>query len=602
MGRIRGWMRGSLLFKIVFTFLIVVVPVCLLALYLNQLAMNHVKREIVDSMQTKASFYLNSLVTELERMTQLQKQFVNDEDVMRFSIMNDTIYDYEKTAAHLRLQQRLLLVKNSSHYIRRAAVYFPAVGITVSTDYQDMPAEEAQGLLAAPGQAAPSLQYWDDRLFSVFRYPDVLLSRTPTFLLTLELSQPNLARDMTEFAAGSGGAVLFSNSSSWKIAVGSGGETEEKIVSFWKGTAPAEAEEAASGEARLLAAGEGREYMILPKYSEAYDLWLALYMPKEAILGPLDRISAWSWALLGLSMLVVLLFSFRIYKIIHLPMRRLVSAFRIVEKGNLEMHLSYAGKDEFDYLYKQFNTMLYRLKLLIRENYEQKFRIQKAELKQLQSQANPHFLYNFFFILNQMVHAEDYDNLKLFTKYLGHYFQYITRDARDMVPLSEEAAFARAYVEIQTVRYENRIDVRFGEVPAALRDVPVPRLMLQPIVENAYKYVFEQMSSGGILQVRFAEEDGMLIVAVDDNGGGIAAEQLRQLEDALISDRDQSENTAIINIHHRLKLRFGDGGGIRLVRGELGGLSVRLCIPPAGRRTEDMAAAPRGEEVDGRHV
>jgi two-component system sensor histidine kinase YesM len=306
---------------------------------------------------------------------------------------------------------------------------------------------------------------------------------------------------------------------------------------------------------------------------------LILYVADQSIFGSLEKFRVLSLVLLVLSIAFIIIFSLRIYRILHLPMRRLLSSFRMVEKGNLDVSIKHPGSDEFNYLYEQFNSMIYRLKVLIRENYEQKYRMQRAELKQLQSQTNPHFLYNFFFIMNQMVHLEDYDNLKSFTKHLGHYFQFITRDARDAVPLIEEVMFARAYVEIQTVRYENRIEVNFAELPEELHQLLVPRLIIQPVIENTYKHGFEQTASRGRLNISFQISDGLLHICVEDNGKGLSTEQLKLMGVQFASTVDNLENTGIINIHHRLRLSFGSKGGIGLDMNDFGGLTVTIQIP-----------------------
>jgi two-component system sensor histidine kinase YesM len=572
----RNLFLTSLFFKIVYTFLIVVVPFFILGLFLNESAASNVKAEIVKSMQTKGSFYMYALTSELERVRNLQKQFVNDDDLLKLSVIGSDMKDYDRTASHIRLQQRLLLVKNSSKYIEQAVVYLPLTQTTVSTEpYElDLYAEQYEHLLAAANKATP-LVSWNDGLYMLLRYPDAQLSKVPTFLMSLKLSVPNIRNDLIEFSKDSGGAVLFSESVSWKIIADSDSGLGDGIVR-WHEQSKAESEQyAAVSSARI----QDNTYFILPTYYELFDMSLILYVADQSIFGSLEKFRVLSWVLLVLSIAFIILFSLRIYRILHLPMRRLLSSFRMVQQGNLDVSIKHPGNDEFNYLYEQFNSMIYRLKVLIQENYEQKFRMQRAELKQLQSQTNPHFLYNFFFIMNQMVHLEDYDNLKSFTKHLGHYFQFITRDARDAVPLIEEVMFARAYVEIQTVRYESRIEVIFAELPEELHQLQVPRLIIQPIIENAYKHGFEKTASRGELCVRFLVLDGTLHICVEDNGAGISMEQLMQMGTQFTSSVDNLENTGMINIHHRLKLSFGSKAGIVLAMNASEGLMVTMHIP-----------------------
>ena len=106
-----------------------------------------------------------------------------------------------------------------------------------------------------------------------------------------------------------------------------------------------------------------------------------------------------------------------------------MEAFQIVESGNLDIKVEYEKDNEFRYLFTAFHSMLGRIRNLIDQVYKQKILYQRSELKQLQSQINPHFLYNSYFVLNDMAVNEDYENLAEFSRQMGIYFQYITRNA-----------------------------------------------------------------------------------------------------------------------------------------------------------------------------
>ncbi|PIB49060.1 hypothetical protein AOA60_29080, partial [Pseudomonas sp. 2822-17] len=120
------------------------------------------------------------------------------------------------------------------------------------------------------------------------------------------------------------------------------------------------------------------------------------------------------------------------------------------EKGGLDQPIEHSKKDEFGFLYDRYNKMMRRLKVLIDQDYKQKMMMQKAELKQLQSQINPHFLYNSFFILNSLAKIEDTERIELFTNMLGEYFRFITKNGESEVPLVDEIKHARTYTEIQS--------------------------------------------------------------------------------------------------------------------------------------------------------
>ena len=119
-------------------------------------------------------------------------------------------------------------------------------------------------------------------------------------------------------------------------------------------------------------------------------------------------------------------------------------------------------------MYGRFNQMVVNLRSLIDQAYKQKIMTQRAELKQLQSQINPHFLYNSFFILNTMAHTGDLEGIETFTTQLGGYFQFVTRNASDEVALHQEIHHARLYTEIQSCDFPSRIKVDFEPLPEGL--------------------------------------------------------------------------------------------------------------------------------------
>nr|WP_240545842.1 sensor histidine kinase [Paenibacillus artemisiicola] len=277
-------------------------------------------------------------------------------------------------------------------------------------------------------------------------------------------------------------------------------------------------------------------------------------------------------------MLIIAVFSTWIYRLIHKPLNKLVFAFRKVEDGYLEPTVLPTGQDEFRYLFEGFNSMVVKLKELIHKLYEQEIRVKSSELKQLQSQINPHFLYNTYFILHRLAKMDDIENVILFSQYLGEYFQFITRNGAAEIPLEDEVKHGRLYVEIQQIRFSNRIDVEFDELPEGCRQVMVPKLILQPILENAYKYGMERKKDDGLITVKIRQDDAAIRISVEDNGAGMTDEELGKLQSQLGLQLEGGEITGLRNVHRRLQLQFGKDSGLRLHHGSEGGLRVDVTI------------------------
>jgi len=144
--------------------------------------------------------------------------------------------------------------------------------------------------------------------------------------------------------------------------------------------------------------------------------------------------------------------------------------------------------------------------------------------------------------------------------------------------ITNEAEHAQIYANIQLLRFGEKLSVNFAEVPEKYRNLSVPRLIMQPILENAFKYALENDTMKGLLHVSFSESAGYFFITVEDNGKGMDEDTIAHIRDALSDLKPEREISGLINIHRRLKLRFSENSGLRIGIGGLGGLRVDMCI------------------------
>src|SRR5690606_21159271 len=322
----------------------------------------------------------------------------------------------------------------------------------------------------------------------------------------------------------------------------------------------------------------GMRYHIDKASSDNLNLTVVTYLPEETVKRPLNFFCQWAWLFAVASFIAIIVVSYFTSRFIHKPLLQFMQSFRRMEEGELDSTIEHDKKDEFGYLYTRFNQMLVKLKTLIDQDYKQKMMMQRSELKQLQSQINPHFLYNSFFTLNSLAKTGDVDRIEQFTIMLGEYFRFITRNSDDLVPMSEETKHSRVYTEIQELRFSRRIQVQFDELPDEIASIKVPRLIIQPLIENAYEHSLENKDEDGRLRVTFTRENDDVFIRIEDNGEHLSDEKLEQLKLSLKHIDESSEMTGIINIHRRLVLTFGEASGLKLERSELGGLQVTIHI------------------------
>jgi len=563
--------------KLILTFLLITTPLFALSLTLNELGKQEVRKQNSNTMTAQIHYYFMLLEREVQQIIKAQQEMVNDEELQNLSSLAEIMTDYQRSKAINGLYKKLKLFKESNAYIQDASIYIPSVDGVISTTETADPAmmkEEMKDIARAIYKEGFPLTFWKNRFFLNLTYPHYLngqnLNKPPLFIQNAEISVDAMKNVLDTFHK-DGGAVLFSDD--WSIANDKGLEYFPKIKKRI-GYDERKLQEPLTQTVSI----DKVNYVVTLEKSQSLNAVLMVFIPEETMLGTLNSYRTWFWLLVCSAVIIVVLFSYGIYLLIHRPMRLLIKMFKNVEEGNFHVSVMPKKKDEFGYLYSQFDKMVRNLKILIDELYVQKIRLQQAELKQLQAQINPHFLYNSYFTLHQLIKMNENDVAELVSKHLGDYFQYITRNAKEVVPLETEINHIRSYIEIQNIRFSNRIKTVFEDLPEPYRQIPVPRLILQPVIENAYHHGLGEKVFDGQLRIRYRTAGDKLCITVEDNGPGLDENQLEQLNRRLNPEWDDGESTGLINVHRRLQLKYGLNGGIEIARGEMGGLLVHIFI------------------------
>lgn len=269
---------------------------------------------------------------------------------------------------------------------------------------------------------------------------------------------------------------------------------------------------------------------------------------------------------------LVLFITFRHF--FNKPYAKLLGAMNEVSRGNFDVRLDDKISSDFQYIYDGFNYMTSSVSGYIEENYRQKVMRTESEFKALQAQINPHFLYNCFANIRSFCKMGDIESVALMTENLSKLFLYITRNAAPIVPLCNEAENLQNYLQIQQMRFGDRVRVEVQELPEEFRDVPIPKLCLQPIAENAYKYAFADKDSGGIFRVGYAVSGNELSITLEDNGD-VSDRQIAEIARSLT---DAAETSGIVNVSRRLQHYAVGYGRVEVTRSSLGGLCVTLRL------------------------
>ncbi len=568
--------RLPVYYKVIFMFLLVIIPIYIILTFINVIGSRIIYHEIGNTMTYKADFFASSLIKEIDKITNLQHQYSLDRDFQYIGILSGSMDSVQRAQAIMQVSEKLNFLSLSSHLIINCGIYRCDNEWTICCNY-NIDKRNIGDIIDAylESDNIGSIFYYQDRLFIFSPYPGPfnVNDKKPAYVLYTELSVPLLTQELSDLGGRERtGAMLIDDKGEWSI--GSDFKiAEQDLVRLSK-----KAEETNSTIFDKIVQN-GRTYWVSVSSFPFLKLTLISYMLEDDIIRPLKLFNLIFFMFILITIPIILFFAFSLNRVIHRPMSELVKAFKMVEEENYDIHFDKEIHGEFSYLFKSFEKMASRIKTTIEQVYLYRISTQRAELKQLQSQINPHFLYNSFYHIYRMCRSKNYDRLEVFAQKLGSYYQYITRSGVDEVPFKKEVEIARNYIDIQSIRFKDRITVEMDEVPEGAEDIMVPKLILQPIIENVYEHGMGNVLSGGLINIKFTYDNGELNVYVEDNGEGMDEGKLEELQQKLESNKiEVGSGTGIINVQHRLKIRFGDKSGLKVSRSSLGGLKVHMRI------------------------
>jgi len=291
----------------------------------------------------------------------------------------------------------------------------------------------------------------------------------------------------------------------------------------------------------------------------------------------------------ALSILFIAILYFFMTNRLTRPIQILMRKMRQAAGGNLDAKVHPSGSDEIAALGSSFNTMIERIKELMERSIREQRLIQMAELRMLQAQINPHFLYNTLDSVIWMAEAGNKEQVIQVIQALSKFFRISLSKGRELITIWEELEHVRSYLVIQQVRYRDILDYSI-EVPKEMYSYLILKMTLQPIVENALYHGIKNKRGRGMIRISGQMQDGAMLITVTDNGAGMSREKLEaltrryqtasdlELGEELINDRDQS-GYGLYNVEQRIRLFYGDEYGITIMSEEGAGTSVTVRIP-----------------------
>ncbi|MBP5282955.1 MAG: sensor histidine kinase, partial [Lachnospiraceae bacterium] len=264
------------------------------------------------------------------------------------------------------------------------------------------------------------------------------------------------------------------------------------------------------------------------------------------------------------------------------PIERLEEVAAMLAEGTLDARLPDTEVTELRNLTLQVNTMADRLEAMMEQSNLDAKKLRKAELRTLQAQINPHFLYNTLDAIVWKAEAGEKDEVIQLTNALSDFFRISLSSGADWIPISQERKHIEGYLKIQQTRYRDILDYEI-DIPNELDGIYVLKLLLQPLVENAIYHGIKIKRGGGKITVTGKLEDGQLVFRVKDTGLGMTKEQLRDLNERMKKGQPTvseggSGGFGLVNVNMRIRLYYNQQDGLE-IESNADGTQVSFRVP-----------------------
>jgi two-component system sensor histidine kinase YesM len=506
-------------------------------------SVNTVQRELEISRLNQLKFLADRLENDIDQLTLNAYNLLQDQSVRDYAMLPVIGHLVDRNRLKMTITEKLKLQSTASAWTNTLTVYFPETGDVLSSDTYRALKPEYDFNALKPDQwtfdqlSGEFILYVRDR--EAAGEVSVILSFPSENIRKLLASYEGQSRPYMYHPSG---RFIFDYNTDSVTAIRMAGHLWGRDI---------------GDSVTMVTEANGMSYLVsaLPT---VLDGWVLIeYTPLERILQPIRKSTTLFIGATAALLCLGVAFAFALYRNVQLPIRKLVSGLARFKEGDYGVRIGVVPAREFRLLTEGFNDMAKQVGDLIDKVLTEQLRAKEAEFKQLQSQINPHFLYNCLFFIKSKARVGDTESVEAMALSLGEYYRYMTRTDEDMVPLRSELDLIRNYVSILNLR-KPRIDYS-ADVDEALMDMPVPRLLLQPLVENAVLHGIEPKTGRGAIRITGRRLEGGFALKVEDDGVGMTPEALLKLRGQLRGSKTEDGGCGVWNVKQRFVRKFGPG-------------------------------------------
>ncbi|PYY30011.1 cache domain-containing sensor histidine kinase [Paenibacillus illinoisensis] len=568
--------RFSLFAKINCLIVLLFIPIIIMYTYSNNVTYNVVSKELQISNTKQLTFLASQIDSRINQMMDFSLILSRDPNVRAFNGLNIWDDRYDQMQTRYAIQEKMVLQSGVTDiWNTRYAVYSQQNQDVIANynrssgydeDYlkRNMSGQWTYGDQGAESQEGMQSFYWfyTDSLAQ----PGMLTGSN--LVIEASFSYENIQNMLDTYkAGGQGDPFLYHKGNDPIMNRSADSQLSEELIQYLDTLS---LEDTTQDVVKL----NGKKYLVSAVKSSYLDWHLVDVVPLYQILQPISLSRNLFYLFMTLLFVVGISASILLYRNIQSPIKKLIQGLRRVQRGDYSVRLHSKDQNEFSFLFHRFNDMSHQIQDLIENVFHEKIRAKEATLKQLQAQINPHFLYNCLGYIINMAQMKDEQAVVSMAHNLSAYYRYTTRMERETSSLRDEIKLLINYLDIQKLR-NGRIEYHI-DFPEDMLAQSVPRLMLQPMVENSVIHGVAKSYSSGEIRITGESVDGFGKIYIDDDGPGLSSEQYEALNLKMQEPLQEEMGCGLWNTNQRIMHLFGSQSHLQFGPSPLGGFRTEI--------------------------
>ncbi|WDQ35123.1 histidine kinase [Paenibacillus marchantiae] len=567
--------RFSLFAKINCLIVVMFIPIIIMNTYSNNVTYDVVSKELQVSNTKQLTFLSSQIDSRINQMMDFSLILSRDPNVRAFNGLNIWNDRYDKMQTRYVIQEKLMLQSGVTDiWPTRYAVHSQQnqdviANYNRTTGYDEDYLKRNMSGQWTYGDGAESKEdlksfYWffTDSLAQ----PGMLTGSN--LVIEASFSYENIQNMLDTYKEGGQGDPFFYHKGNSPILNRSADkQLSEELIRYLD-------EHSSEDTTQDVVKLNGKKYLVSSVKSSYLDWHLVDVVPLYQILQPISLSRNMFYLFMILLFVVGISASILLYRNIQYPIKKLIQGLRRVQRGDYSVRLHSKDQNEFSFLFHRFNDMSHQIQDLIENVFQEKIRAKEATLKQLQAQINPHFLYNCLGYIINMAQMKDEQAVVSMAHNLSAYYRYTTRVERETSSLKEEINLLVNYLDIQKLR-NGRIEYHI-DIPEDMLAQSVPRLMLQPIVENSVIHGVAKSYSSGEIRITGESSNGFCKIYIDDDGPGLSPDLLEALNLKMQQPLQEEMGCGLWNTNQRIMHLFGNQSYLLFGPSPLGGFRTEM--------------------------